>query len=432
MAVVVKNTFFDVAEHKFLCFEEPCCADRRSQSLPRTWAPVTFTTTARPTFTTTASSAASACSDLSFYSASECSEYPSANCDADSEPDTSACQSENLSTSLKMNMLDMASVGDIEEHAWNEADTAAGPSMVFPCPTPTGSPREQLLACSVGQACLCNNEMDKVLCYLTAAEEWGCRCGVGPTNAAVPSDVMPDIASKLGNGTDMNNNAIENTNSLDAARLNSFGQHIVEEPEHEPELPMAADCVTFSYTRTALKSEAPAFQPAPADERMDAVANAAFLVLLSCGQLHSIKIEKGTRGQSATLISAEMQQGPRASARCYDIMHIVKQSLEAITARLPTVALVSARVQKEDCGYSLRSAIACLPDGVEDRVCWDLFRKGYCPRHKQCPWYHPRSTDMHRIKVNIKYIEKTRERSGSGEDTDSSSERHKLHLGELV
>lgn len=38
--LTVKNTFLDIADHKFLCFEEPCGSQKRSQSVPRTWKPI--------------------------------------------------------------------------------------------------------------------------------------------------------------------------------------------------------------------------------------------------------------------------------------------------------------------------------------------------------------------------------------------------------
>merc|ERR1712100_515624 len=124
-----------------------------------------------------------------------------------------------------------------------------------------------------------------------------------------------------------------------------------------------------------------------------------------------------------TLISAELNDGPSAFAR----------SFEAITDRLPTVSLLSARVQKEDTGYSLRSSIALLPPHAQNCMCWDMYRKGHCPRRSQCRWYHPQESDVARIRVSVKYAQDV---SGSFQDQqswiESSASRHKISLGQLV
>merc|ERR1711977_143149 len=141
----------------------------------------------------------------------------------------------------------------------------------------------------------------------------------------------------------------------------------------------------------------------------------------------------GITGQSPTLIIAELSRGADAASRCYDVVHLAKQALEAITARLPTTALLSARIQKEDCGYSLRSNIACLPQGAEDCMCWDMFKQGYCPRRGQCQWYHPRDSDIHKIKVSIRYTLEASDDFGEEQlMANSAPEKHKISLGALV
>merc|ERR1719258_49959 len=99
---------------------------------------------------------------------------------------------------------------------------------------------------------------------------------------------------------------------------------------------------------------------------------------------------------------------PPPSARAYDVMQLTKQALDAIVARLPTVALLSSRIQREEGGYGLRSSIACLPDYAQDCACWDLFKKGYCPRRDQCKWYHPHGSDITKIKVSVRYAQEVR------------------------
>jgi len=185
--------------------------------------------------------------------------------------------------------------------------------------------------------------------------------------------------------------------------------------------------------RTKLKGEAPAFQPMPKDTRFDVVTNAIYLALASCGQTRHVKVEKGVPGASSTLISAGLQCGACSTARCYDAVHLAKQALEEVTARLDNVALFSKRVQKEDGGYSLRSSIACVPKGAEDSVCWDLFHKGNCSRRSKCQWYHPQEADIRRVKVSIKCAEEV---SGVSNEEQPPAGfpvvRHKISLGELV
>merc|ERR1719498_1217910 len=101
------------------------------------------------------------------------------------------------------------------------------------------------------------------------------------------------------------------------------------------------------------------------------------------------------------MITAEVS----SSAQTYEVMHLAKGALEAITAQLHTVALLSARVQKEDAGYSLRSSIGYAAKEAEDRLCWDLFQRGCCPRRHQCRWYHPESSDIGKVKISIRYAQ---------------------------
>jgi len=187
-------------------------------------------------------------------------------------------------------------------------------------------------------------------------------------------------------------------------------------------------------SRTKLKGEAPAFQPMGKDTRFEAVANAVYLVLASCGQTHSTKVEQGIQGVSSTSISAELQCGPCSTARCYEAVHLAKQALEEVTVRLDNVALLSKRVQKEDGGYSLRSSIAFVPKGMEDKMCWDLLRKGNCPRRCKCQWYHPQEADIGRVKVNIRCTEEDISGVSSQEQLQAGFPvvRHKLSLGELI
>jgi len=179
---------------------------------------------------------------------------------------------------------------------------------------------------------------------------------------------------------------------------------------------------------TRMHAVVPAFQPVQ-DTGMNAVVSCLHIALVSCGRLRDIKIERDPWGKSATWLSSELHAGPSDSFRSYDVINLARQALEAITERLPTLALLSSRVQKEDWGYSLRSSVACLPAGAEGLMCWDMFQKGHCPRHGQCRWYHPQKSDIGKVKVTVRHSENP---SKEQLETSSSDKKHKISLGGLV
>jgi len=164
---------------------------------------------------------------------------------------------------------------------------------------------------------------------------------------------------------------------------------------------------------------------------------AVHLALKTCGRANQIKIDRCPDGRSSTLITAEVNSG----AHTYEVLQLAKGALEAVTAQLHAVALLSARVQKEDAGYSLRSSVAYAPKEAEDRMCWDLFQRGCCPRRQQCRWYHPESSDTGKIKISIKQAqraidvssEKQPASAASGSSVSGSSAGKRIiSLGDLL
>jgi hypothetical protein len=124
--------------------------------------------------------------------------------------------------------------------------------------------------------------------------------------------------------------------------------------------------------------------------------------LLSCSQICKSEIREGLPGRYPLQIVASLQKGPMEA---HDVMQLVRRALNDIAFKLQTASLMSSRSQKEENGYSLRAAVACLPDGEEQNVCWDMFRKGHCRRRGQCRWYHPQDRDIVKIKVSVRYLE---------------------------
>jgi len=210
-----------------------------------------------------------------------------------------------------------------------------------------------------------------------------------------------------------------------------------QEPENEPEV--CTDCGRdFLDLPATLKPEL-ASEPLQTDSPMDAVTNAIRIALASSEEIRKVKVEKGKDkiengivGKTAESISAELHAGPNGKARCYDTMQRAKRALETITERLPNVTVLSARLQKEESGYSLRSAMACIPSGSEDGMCWDFFRKGYCPRRTQCRWNHPQASDTCRLKITIRFTEDLGLHDEQPELDRRSSQRQKILLGDLV
>lgn len=486
MALVVRNTFLEIAEYKFLYSGAPCGMGRRSNSVPKEFKP---TATNELSFSKVMSNDASTPrSDLSFHSAMELPSSSASGMDLASEWDwgehgqLETDVAFNLSTPTASALSSPRHFGhtcfDEEHHApacccitcmlhardaspslskHNSGEVETELSAAFDTMTPNSalsSPRyldfgEQDYACATPTSPMdspmnsprCGEghsliqdalsfarhsghptvpavccETERVLCYLTG-------CQQGDLNACAEVAYGPNSGMKVGSM----NPWCDDSNTALSTDMNP-------EPENEPEILMEAEHVPLiPDSRTRLKVEAPVFQPVTKDTRMEAVVSCIHLALFASGQVHDLKVESGYVCSSTTAISAEIPSGPDACARSYRAMQLAKQSLEAITDRLPTVALLSARVQREDCGYSLRSSIACVPQHAQNCMCWDMFRKGHCPRRSLCRWYHPDSNDIARIRVSIRYSD---DASGilEGERlrTDSSVGGHKISLGALV
>jgi hypothetical protein len=133
----------------------------------------------------------------------------------------------------------------------------------------------------------------------------------------------------------------------------------------------------------------------------------------------AIQTELQSRAPSATLeikhdvanesrrvvISVDLHTCAQPTARPYNMIQAVRQVLQSgkVAGRVST--LLSARVQKEDSGYSLRSSVACFPDGKRDKMCWDFLQRGSCPRRHICRWHHPSAADIVKFKVVMRSSE---------------------------
>jgi hypothetical protein len=141
--------------------------------------------------------------------------------------------------------------------------------------------------------------------------------------------------------------------------------------------------------------------PPSVDDRSDAVTSAIHSLLVACLPGDSVKIEKSI-AERRVFISAGVQDGTLTVSRCYQLMQGVKQHLCGSVAHHEGLSLLSARVQKEDYGYSLRSSVACVPEDKAEQMCWDVLQKGSCRKRKCCRWYHPQVCDIVKFKVAIR------------------------------
>jgi hypothetical protein len=143
------------------------------------------------------------------------------------------------------------------------------------------------------------------------------------------------------------------------------------------------------------------------DEKTDAVTFAMYSLLAAWLPEGSVKIEKSFAEESRkVLLLVDAQSGTWAG--CYELMQQLKQNLLDSVARSEALCLLSARVEREDYGYGLRSSVACIPDDKRDQMCFDVLRRGCCPKRKCCPFYHPQACDIVKFKVAMRcYPKKT-------------------------
>jgi hypothetical protein len=176
---------------------------------------------------------------------------------------------------------------------------------------------------------------------------------------------------------------------------------------------------SISSMRTKLKYSAPAFNPMQTDSqleiaarnpfhpmktdsKLDIAARNLYLSLVSKVQTPSAELQKGQQGISPASISIRIQEGPSCFSNGYDAVLHAQRVFEEITSQSDNVKLLSNKVKEEADGYSLEAAMACLPCGAEDKFCWDLQHKGWCPRGGKCSWYHPRESDIGKINVRVR------------------------------
>jgi hypothetical protein len=138
------------------------------------------------------------------------------------------------------------------------------------------------------------------------------------------------------------------------------------------------------------------------DEKADAITSALYsLLVASLPEDRAVKIERSFSEESRKILFyVDGEDGTRTG--CYELMQVVKATLLDSVARSGVLTLLSARVEREEYGYSLRSSVACIFDDKRDQMCFDVLRKGSCSKRMCCPWYHPQPCDIVRFKVAMR------------------------------
>lgn len=444
---VVRNTFVELAE----AGSQPESSARlRSSSTPRNWSPATVTISRLREFElfsfssndSPAPSFASACSELSTSSSRN---SPRAGGEA-------FCTAADLSLPMR---------GRTEEPD-SAVDRVRSSSLVTA--SPPGSPRWQLPAvpaqCTAswpisGLVKMEHEQIEQVLSYLGSSR----ADAFNPSASSFASD-HSDRSEDLTWHSISTPSPASDARALRASAdtpspLASCNAALLKQNNMcESTGDGAESGFGTPSTRTRLTSQARSCKPVPMcltsamsgevealpNSRLTAVVNAVQLVLAANPLLHQVQISNDMQGGSA-LISVQMAPTGNAQSMSYDLLQTVRSTMEAVTTRLGTVRLVSARSQKDESSYALRSKFACIPDVSSEGMCWDFVRKGYCPRGSNCRWSHPQNEDSFRIKVVVTYAAKgvpldvqgeqqKEKRSSSGESCRPA--RHKISLEQLV
>jgi len=181
----------------------------------------------------------------------------------------------------------------------------------------------------------------------------------------------------------------------------------IETPADSDDSLAANKCKPCSDEQDVSTSSSSSSHVLALQSKVDKIMDDIRSCLLSSNPGSAVSIDKGVYGKSGTSIMTAVQDGADAFARSYKVLHAAKTALESSTASQHAVSLLSARMHKESHGYSLRSTVACVPESEEQRVCWDMFQRGFCPRRQRCQWHHPMESDTVRIKISVRHLDMT-------------------------
>jgi len=262
------------------------------------------------------------------------------------------------------------------------------------------------------------NCSDGSLSSRTCEELVPTEAGTGdPLSRCSSAASTPSVLDLSASSTDSADNDESDIELIDSPRmvfclptpLSYFGRPLgmvadyAETPTDSDESSAANQCKPCSDEQGVSTSNSSSSLQGKVDKIMEDIRNC----LLSSNPVSAVSIEKGVYGKSGTSITSAVQDGADAFARSYKVLHAAKNALEGSTASQRAVSLLSARMHKESHGYSLRSTIACVPESEEQRVCWDMFQKGFCPRRQRCQWHHPMESDTVRIKISVRHLDMT-------------------------
>jgi len=154
--------------------------------------------------------------------------------------------------------------------------------------------------------------------------------------------------------------------------------------------------------RSRLKSSASSFTPASSPQGECAtVIGAAKIALLNCPNVTNVKADDCQMG-SLTTIVAETLRADGADTK--KVLNLIKTSLLQAAADSSN-AYVLGYTQtpfKDLLGCGFKATIGVVRPECADSVCWDTYQKGFCPRRATCRWVHPEDSELMNLRVVIK------------------------------
>jgi len=152
-------------------------------------------------------------------------------------------------------------------------------------------------------------------------------------------------------------------------------------------------------TRTQLKVSSQVFEPRAEEmsPQVGQVIHALKMALCCCSQVTRVRIENGSMG-FATYMYVTLQN--LAHHAC-EMFGVAQQSLLDASATSQNIYVLGYASQPfvRLHGYSFKAILSAMPVSLHDRVCWDSYQYGCCPRPSTCRWSHPTQMDMTEVHV---------------------------------
>lgn len=160
-----------------------------------------------------------------------------------------------------------------------------------------------------------------------------------------------------------------------------------------------------------LNPEARTFEPIPQAGaslmgEISTVIAAAASELSGSPYIMSVKVNEGERLGCVTTIFADLKisAGPAGASEALDQ---AKAALLNAASRSQITYVLGYDTQPfEDMlvndGSGFKATIGSVHATLQDRICWDTYQRGFCPRRSSCRWCHPLDSDLAPIQIIVK------------------------------